>query len=154
MRGHLGHLPCSNSNSLLHWLMTITSLLEFFQWQGSFCVGSQPNENHLLRKMNVELQILTVFFSVLMSSGAGRSHRVKTGVTNKVGGRRTEKEKKEKKLNYQKRQWQRNRDKKPHSPCCSCLVFYFCLFLRPSTFQFSMFGFKYFKSVPFGMAAF
>lgn len=39
-----------------------------------------------------------------MGSGAGRSHRVKTGVANKVGGRRTEKEKKERKLNYQKRE--------------------------------------------------
>lgn len=39
-----------------------------------------------------------------MSSGGERSYGVKTGVTNKVGGRRTEKEKKERKLNYQKRE--------------------------------------------------
>ena len=44
--------------SLLQWLMTNLSLLEFFQQQGSFYSGGQPNQIPLLRKNNVELQIL------------------------------------------------------------------------------------------------
>ena len=38
--------------------MTNLSLLEFFQQQGSFYFGGQPNQIPLLRKINVELQIL------------------------------------------------------------------------------------------------
>lgn len=54
--------------------MTNLSLIEFFQQQGSFYFGSQPNQIPLLRKINVELQTLTV----LLSYGAESLHRVKT----------------------------------------------------------------------------
>ena len=128
--------------SLLHWLMTNLSLLEFFQQQGSFYFGSQPNRIPLLRKINVELQILTV----LLSSGAESLHRVKTRDANVMVEREVRQWKRRgrqvtKKENDREEKRQEAMHSLPESSCFLTLS----LVPHPSTFQSSVLEFKYLK---------
>lgn len=87
-----------------------------------------------------------------MSSGAERSQRVKTGVANKAGGRRTARVKKERNVSYQKGEWQRETEIGSHAVLAGVALLpdYFSLFLHPSAFQLPLLGFNYFKICAIG----
>lgn len=124
--------------------MTNLSLLEFFQRQGSFYFGSQPNRLRLLRKMNVKLQILTVFFLFLWAQELKGHIGSKLELQIKLRGRRTKTRKKERKANNQKR-WQRETERS-----CTILARVVLLsdFLSASSSKYFLIfyaWFKYFK---------